>query len=129
MSYCRFSSDGFRSDVYVYLGVGGYHILVAQFHCTNDFVYPELLPAPSGKRALERHCKAVSDKQKHWIATMTRTKLELEHAGDEFVLRTAREAVDRLKYLSALGFHVPESCFQALQSEVEDERTSEVELK
>lgn len=127
MSYCRFSSDGFRSDVYVYYGVGGYHILVAQFRCTNDFSYPELFPAPEGKRAQERHYKMVAEGQKKWFATMTRSKIEIEHAGDAFVVKTAQAAIDRLKYLSSLGYHVPELCLQALQDEASDERTSEVE--
>lgn len=129
MSYCRFSSDSFKSDVYVYHGVGGYHILVAQYRCANDFAYPELFPAPEGKKAQERHYKAVAEGQKKWFATMTRTKLELEHSGETFVVESAKAAIDRLNYLARIGFHVPESVLQALADEASDERTDETEAR
>lgn len=127
MSYCRFSSDSFRSDVFVYSGTGGYHILVAQFRCANSFPYPELLPAPEGKRAQERHYKAVAEGRKRWFSTMTRSKIELEHSGETFIVESAQAAIDRLKYLARIGFHVPESALQALADEASDERANEVE--
>lgn len=127
MSYCRFSSDGFLSDVCVYHTAGGYHIFVAQFRCTNSFQYPELFPAPEGKRAQERHFRAVAEGRKKWIATAFRSKIELEHSGETFVVESAQAAIDRLKYLAQIGFHIPSSCLKALQDEANDERTNQVE--
>lgn len=115
MSYCRFSSDGFQSDVYVYESDSGFVISIAQFSLSNDWTYPSLFAnAPTDEDEFLVHATAVLQKQKEWMRTATRTKIERLHAGDTFTIHDRKGAADRLLYLRGLGYHVPQCAIDGL---------------
>jgi len=115
MSYCRFSSDGFKSDVYVYESGNGIVISIAQYKLSNDWTYPSLLAnAPTDEADFLVHATAVIQKQQEWMRTATRTKIERLHSGDSFALKTRKDTLDRLMYLRGLGYHVPQCAIDGL---------------
>lgn len=115
MSYCRFSSDGFKSDVYVYKSDAGFVIDVAQFRLANNFEYPSFFSKEMTDEAeFIAHTTEVLKRRQEWMRTATRTKIEIIHAGDTFTIADRRGAADRLMYLRGLGYHIPQIAIDGL---------------
>lgn len=117
MSYCRFSSDDYQCDVYVYGSDMGYETHVAG----NRLVYKQALPDPieiaddpDGWHA--RH-QLVMD----MVDDADRVRIDLEHAGKCFVDGSAGECAERLKGLKDLGYEVPQYVIDALVAESHNE--------
>lgn len=90
MSYCRFSSDDGKSDVYVYHSVqGGYVTHVAGRRST-------------GKGANEYE------------------NINLPHAGAEFTDDGPALVKARLLELRELGYHIPQAAIDRLQREINE---------
>lgn len=112
MSYCRFSSDNWSCDLYVYQSIhGGFVTQVAGNRITGDI--PKLPPLSAGVDAYWSATKA----QHQFLDTAVRKPIELPHAGAGFVDATANECADRLESLRALGYNVPQHAIDALREE------------
>ena len=113
MSYCRWSSDDFQCDVYVYADVhGGWQTWVA----ASRRVYKEPLPPPAPMSDL----KAWMLREKVMRALLDITSLApigLPHDGEGFHDDTPGECADRLESLRALGYNVPQYAIDALREE------------
>lgn len=109
MSYCRFSSDDFTSDLYVYEGGEGVVIHVASRRYGPEYV--EALPAPV---ALD------PDDGVAWEAWVSRRAevsalglrhelhpIGLPHDGGDLYGLHHDEAAEIVDYLEALGYRVP----------------------
>lgn len=119
MSYCRFSSDNHRCDLYVYDDVnGGWTIHVANKRLAPDTHLPEL-QAP-----VEGHYDewlAQSAARSAALRDAQFVPLTLPHAGETFHEETRRATLDRVRELRALGYHVPERVDQRLIEEMQEE--------
>jgi hypothetical protein len=127
MSYCRWSSDGFGCDVYVYEDVsGGFTCHVASRkivnlheapHCPSFFDYPT---DKDGKISDE----SVSDfVGKHhiymeWLREKAiREPIGLEWDGKSFNVETATSMGNELSILKEMGYSVPQYAIDALLEE------------
>lgn len=122
MSYCRFSCDDFRSDVYVYGNTdGGYTIHVA----AQRTVFAEPLPpqAPEGDldAAADRMVKVMEI-----AARSTAEPLASALAGAAFHDASANDCAERLEGLRAAGLHVPQHAIVQLRK---DARTDLLEAR
>ena len=115
MSYCRFSTDDFACDVYVYEDCGGGFTT----HVAGNRVVPvEPLPAkvPFDKDhfaewiARDRAVMAILERS-------PRTAIGLPHDGGSFNDPDAGACADRLESLKALGYNVPQFAIDALRQE------------
>lgn len=97
MSYCRFSDDDSKSDVYVWGYKRGIRILVARDRIID-------------RRPLSGH---LSYKTK---------PITLPHAGEEFDCNTKEKAREQLRILQDLGYHIPTVAFLRLQEEINMEQ-------
>lgn len=119
MSYCRWSSDQFRSDIYCYESNDGFVIHVAAARLVSDQPRPERkagavsIDDPSWVQLSVDDWNAYSA----WSDAARREPIRLEHAGEQFVEATAGECADRLRQLRALGYHVPQYALDALDEE------------
>ena len=146
MSYCRFSSMNWRSDVYVYEHVaGGFTTHVAG---RRRFIQPipDLLGAAMTS-AIHRWSGAFWDNESRavvypfpwrkriclawfWFTTkwhryvhhaslqlIPLRPIGLEHDGETFSDETACECADRLEYLRSLGYTVPQYAIDNLREE------------
>lgn len=117
MSFCRWSSDDFQCDVYVYEADYGFVIHVAN----NKVIFQTPLPAvveydPDNFQPwFERHAK-VSE----MVRDADKEPITLPHAGETFTLDTANECADKLEYLSSLGYNVPSYAISSLREEPEN---------
>jgi hypothetical protein len=116
MSYCRWSSDDFKCDVYVYAHCdGGWTTHVAG----NRVVYKQPLPpevefVPHGDNTawFERH-EIISK----MLDECDRVRIELPHVGETFSDPTPGACADRLEQLRALGYIVPQYAIDSLREE------------
>lgn len=115
MSYCRWSSDKFMCDVYVYHSVGDYW-------STNVAASRPEEPMPDADMRL------LMDGQKFWWLlqhrlaeeareTIARKPIGLPHDGESFEDATPGDCADRLEYLRSLGYLVPQHAIDALRAE------------
>ena len=117
MSYCRWSSDDFACDVYVYESAHGWEIHVA----ARRVVPVEPMPAPISddpsrpewaNEYLARH-REVS----RIIDASERHEIGLPHDGESYTDSTPGECADRLKSLRAIGYNVPQYAIDELRAE------------
>lgn len=113
MSYCRWSSDDFMCDVYVYESDRAYVTHVAG----RRPVFSEPLPPPETGGAdswFKRHL-IVSE----MLDRATLVKIGGEHDGESFTDDTPGECADRLEYLRTCGYNVPQYAIDELREEEE----------
>lgn len=119
MSYCRWSSDDFQCDVYVYEDVsGGFTTHVKAGRPVPDETLP--LPIPQDAWTVEawmaRHEKVIE-----WVAGAKHELIRLPFDGKEFNDPTAADCADRLEWLRGLGYNVPQYAIDALREEAEED--------
>jgi len=115
MSYCRWSSDNFRCDVYVYGDVsGGYttHVAARRHRGRVPKVPVADFDTTSPEEWLEAHRR-----QMKWLGTARYKSIGLPEDGNSFSDATPGECADRLEHLRSLGYHVPDYAIQSLREE------------
>lgn len=120
MSYCRFSSDDFQCDVYVYASVyGGYQTHVAG----SRYVYKQPLPpqVPFDKEHIDAWMKR-DRKVKKMLDEASIVPIGLPHDGECFADEMAADAAKRLQALKEIGYNVPQYAIDALLTEAKEDR-------
>ena len=120
MSYCRWSSDDFTSDVYVYEDVaGGWTTHVAGNHVAWKEGALDGLPSED-ENWYERQRilmgmlgNIFADETEHY----RREDVDHADAGETFNDPTAGECADRLERLKADGLNVPQYAIDSLRRE------------
>jgi hypothetical protein len=119
VSYCRWSSDDWKSDVYVYEDVDGYwsiHIAGRRVVFAEPLPPPVTLPHPF----TEEQFHAWWERSELVAAIRDRSEMVdigLPHVGETFEEPTPGAAADRLAYLRGLGYHVPDGVIKTLREE------------
>lgn len=119
MSYCRWSSNSFRCDVYVYESPDGFVTHVA---CTRA-VLPDNAQAPSLRLLVDGNARQWLVETRAFDALLhAARKVAIDHpeAGETFVHDTAGECAGNLERLAAQGFRVPASVIDDLRAEQAD---------
>lgn len=116
MSYCRFSSDDFQSDLYCYEDcAGGFTTHVAGIR----YVFKEPLPPviilndANMKEWWERHQKVQS-----MIDEADRVPIGLPYDAETFNDPDLQSFLDRILYLKSLGYRVPEGVIETIKEEM-----------
>lgn len=129
MSYCRWSSDDFRCDVYVYESAhGGYQTHVAANRADYDGSnLPEKveLAFPEGAEQKEKEQIAEKYLARHnavlkLIDNCKRVDIGLSRDGESFNDPTPGACADRLDSLKQEGYIVPQYAIDALRAEQEE---------
>jgi len=114
MSYCRWSSDDFQCDVYVYEDCrGGFTTHVAGVR----YVFAEPLLAPVDYRADWDGWWARDRRVSEMVKDAGRQHIGLPHDGKSFNDDTAALCADRLEALRGMGYNVPQRAIDALREE------------
>lgn len=111
MSYCRFSSDDFGCDVYVYQSADGYCTHVASIRYAGEN------PIPPLPRLSDPSWPVQFQAQLAWIATADRVPIGLQYDGETFVDGNPAACANRLAALAAMGYQVPQYAIDALRAE------------
>ena len=117
MSYCRFSSDNWRSDVYAYEDVNGGYTT----HVASNRVVGEIPPDPRlGDLAdmpaaeFQRKCRAVGE----FLDNAERVPCGGPCDGEVFNDPDAASFLARLEGLRVAGYHVPDRAIARVREEV-----------
>ncbi|HEU0197004.1 MAG TPA: hypothetical protein VFQ88_07270 [Nevskiaceae bacterium] len=114
MTYCRFSSDDFTCDAYVYASTPGYVIHLAKSRVAFTAALPAAVPPDTDHAAAfaRREMQVIE-----MVRSTPRVPIGLPYAGRSFRLPTARACADRLAALCALGYHIPARAIDVLLAE------------
>lgn len=116
MSYCRFSSDNWRCDLYCYEDVGGgWTTHVASNRYAGDI--PEVPELPRDGPADE--WIAAHRAQSDWIRTADRAPIDLPYAGARFNDPDLESFLARVRMLRDAGLNVPTWVDDAILEELE----------
>ena len=122
MSYCRYSSDNWKSEVYAYADCrGGYTT-----HVAGNKVVGEIPPDGDVIKDTPRKFAAKHRALLAFLESASRKPIGLAHDGETFNDPDLESFLDRLTALRALGYHVPDSAFAAVKDEM---RESQEELE
>lgn len=117
MSYCRWSSDDFKCDLYVYENVAGCWTI----HVAGKRVVGEVPPfrLPADPQDLEGMERAMADyrAQMDYLKTAEHAPIGLPHDGETFHLESPGECADKCEELAALGYNVPSWVVPELRTE------------
>jgi len=119
MSYCRFSSDDWQCDVYVYEHVGGF-IAIHVAGSRPDFSGVELPPpvdvAKDGVDELVARYVEVSK----ILDRVPIVPLDLPCDGETYEIEDRIEAAHKLKELKGMGYNVPDYAIRGVLEGVGD---------
>lgn len=127
MSYCRWSSDDWQCDAYVWADCdGGWRTEIAGRRHTWDVPLPPHVNLPVGDaNTPERRAWATAHAQR-WAAISALmddesnwhwTDLPTPEGGNAYWHDTPSECADNLERLRAGGFNVPQSAIDSLREE------------
>jgi hypothetical protein len=116
MAYCRWSSDNWRSDVYVYESDQGIAIHVAGMRYVGE--------RPEGSWIKEKDGKLVVDedfalRSRQWLETADMVAIGGPSDGDTYACDHA-EALETLARLRREGYHVPQHVIDEIREELEE---------
>jgi hypothetical protein len=110
MSYCRWSSDGWKSDVYVYESEVGFEIHVATRKVVHSKECPKLdFTSPKFEEQYEAEME--------WLDESEMEPLGLPSDGESYTLSTPNECIDKLLELRKEGYHIPQYAINNLKEE------------
>ena len=113
MSYCRWSSDDFRCDVYAYESDAGFIVHVANNMYLGDIPrVPFILDVPK-----DEFLKAYRAQHK-FLETAKQKKIGKKYDGFTFQYDTLDEMLRGMKDIKAKGYRVPDFVFEAIQEEL-----------
>lgn len=118
MSYCRWSSDSFRCDVYVYESEQGFetHVARTRVILPANVVAPSVLSLVDGTLSPEQFC-AANNAFHEALDAAPKVAIEHPEAGASFVHDTPGECADNLSRLAVEGFRIPAGVIDALRAE------------
>ena len=115
MSYCRFSSANWKSDVYVYDGSEGITIHIASFRYVGYI--PKL---PDINEVTPEEFYEACTKQKKALNKCKQERIDNPLAGTTTYHKTVKSALDELIYLQYEGFFVPGFVINELESYIKE---------
>lgn len=114
MSYCRWSSDDFKCDIYCYESETGYEVHVASKRVVGDIPAIDWI-------SHEVMFKTYKEQMK-FVETAERENIGLPYDGESFSFSEAGEAATLLEHLKGLGYSVPHDAIDALWEDNDEKR-------
>jgi hypothetical protein len=118
VSYCRWSSDDFKCDLYCYASSQGYTTHVANSRHIGDAPHLDWATLTS-KDSAEFHKQYTE--QMEWLSTAQREPIGLPYDGESFDDPDLESFLATVTMLRDAGYHVPPHVFDAIWEEMLDE--------
>lgn len=117
MSYCRWSCDNFRCDLYTYESDDGFVIHVAGNRIVGDIPsVPDILTSPAVEYVAAYQARA------QFLKTAEREPITLPHAGETIIAADLEEFDAWLHDLRALGYNFPDHVLEEVAEELKAEK-------
>ena len=118
MSYCRWSSDKFQSDVYVYANVSGYWTThVANLRIAEEYPHPDPYSYEMVSKTPNDEWTKQIKAYHEWLDTVDHKPFGLPHDGQTFNDKTPQDCAKTLRKLRDLGYRVPDGVIEELEAE------------
>jgi hypothetical protein len=112
MSYCRFSSDDFRCDLYVYEAGEGFVV-----HVANTRVLGDVPPSPDITAVPAQEFADAVNAQIKFLGMAKRQPIGLPCDGEIYVEETLGDLYDRLIILRDMGYRFPDDVLECINDE------------
>ena len=112
MSYCRFSDDNWRSDVYSYESIEGYMCHVASYRFAEDAPPLPILTSDN----IEEYEKAYKKQIKH-VASSEKIEIGSPYDGGSYTFENPSELLDFFFELQKNSYHVPQFAIESVREE------------
>lgn len=122
MSYCRFSSDNWKCQVYCYGGSDGFYTYVAGNKVVGDVpsLDWELLRKSDDDEALKEFQRQYTE-QMAWLDGAERKPIGLPYDGQAFTDPDLESFLRTLTMLKDAGYNVPQYVFDEVRDEIKTE--------
>lgn len=118
MSYCRWSSDNFKCDVYAYESDFGYEIHIA----SNRIVgIPPETNYDLLKSGSEIDLQLFVDQEKkrsEWLKNCEREEINLPLVGESFTMPDLESFLFKMIEIKEIGYHIPDWVFNEIKEEI-----------
>lgn len=115
MSYCRWSFDDYKSDIYCYQAEDeSYVIGIANNKYVSDTPRPILADENDIDAWLKHHYELLD-----WCEKAEMEPIGLPSDGKYYTFETIQETIDKLLQLREEGYHVPQIAIDNLKAEEE----------
>lgn len=124
MSYCRWSSDDFRCDIYCYEDVsGGFTTHVAGNRVRGEIPRErfDLLMKPDRTEGELQEFMASHKAQMDYLETAERESIGLPYDGQSFNDPDLKSFLKRLLHLRATGYNFPDHVLENVREELAEE--------
>lgn len=119
MSYCRFSCDNWKSDVYCYESEQGFEIHIASKRLVGTPPEVPSLADIAGDSEAARAWSVARRKQHEWLEKAEYRPIGLEHDGESCTMPNLEEFIRKLLYLRSLGYYIPEHAIVLARQEMQ----------
>lgn len=129
MSYCRWSSDNWKSAIYCYHHCDGYFMIhVAARQYVGETPIPEITEEMCdwSSEPMWGKYEETRKAQDVWLDSAKLVKIGLLYDGEDFIEETAAHAACRLEMLRIVGYNVPQEAIDALMMEASNATMHEV---
>ena len=121
MSYCRWSSDDWKCDLYCFADVGGgYTTYVAGKRLVTKLPKNVDLTSENVETWFKVH-----EKQMNMLESAEYENINLPHAGKSFNDPTLKKFFERIIYLKELGYHIPDYVIDQIMEELDNNKYNE----
>lgn len=114
MSYCRWSSDNWKCDLYCYESSQRFITHVAGNRIVGDVpLLPDILTADQGEWS------RAHEKQMDFLNSAEHIKIGLPYDGETFIDKTLEDFKKRIIQLKEAGYCVPDYVIESIEEEIE----------
>jgi hypothetical protein len=113
MSFCRWSDDDWKCDVYAYESSAGFELHVAARKYTGEIPVLPSIMTENPTAWLEAYTR-----QSDALKVSPLENIGLPYDGQSFTFDTLDELFSKLKELQSLGYRVPQFTFEILEAEI-----------
>lgn len=119
MSYCRWSSDNFKCDLYCYKDNNNNYIT----HVANNRIVGNIPEVPSILKVTTLVFTNATRAQNAFLKTAKHEPIGLPHDGKDFKNTTLKEFLARIRLLKAIGYKVPAYVLINIKDEITNGKT------
>ena len=109
MSYCRWSTNDFNCDLYVYQAEDGYVI-----HVAGNRVVGTVPPVPDILETNAEEWVEAYNKQSEFLEEASREPIALRYVGESFYKLTKEACIEKIKELRKLGYIMPDKLEESI---------------
>jgi hypothetical protein len=118
MSYCRWSSDNYKCDIYAYESSAGYQIHVASSRYVGEPPESSLnLIILGGKENIDKYLSGEKVRRK-WFDKGETRPIGLPYDGESYLCDSLQEFYDKMMELRNAGYHIPDQAFKRIKEEM-----------